>query len=227
MAPTLPPMGWRDSHRTPEGGAPAQRGDGAADRRSAAAEGMRADGSYFDPEFQAYVVPVVLGHHRISARADDVLVTTLGSCVAVCLHDPVARLGGMNHFLLPGQPEDGGQGVPTRYGAVAMERLLEDLLARGARPERLEAKLFGGARVIATSQDVGVANAAFALDWLARQGIAQAGQDLGGAAGRRVMFFPASGKALRRFLRPETEREAMAQELDALRLLQRHAGTAA
>ncbi|MBP2295287.1 chemotaxis protein [Azospirillum rugosum] len=192
--------------------------DGTVDRRTAA-DGLRADGSFFDPEFQAYVVPVVLGHHRISSRADDMLVTTLGSCVAACIHDPVALVGGMNHFLLPGSPVGDGFGVATRYGSVAMERLINDLLARGARRERLEVKLFGGARVIETSLDVGAANRDFALDYVRREGLALAGEDLGGPAGRRVHFFPTTGKAFRRLLRPETERETVHQELDFLKAL--------
>ena len=193
-----------------------QASSAALDRRAAGAEGLRSDGSYFDPDFHAYVVPVVLGHHRISSRSDDMLVTTLGSCVAACVHDPVARVGGMNHFLLPGAPSEAGIGIATRYGGVAMERLIRDLLDRGARRERLEVKLFGAARVIDSSLDVGAANAAFALDFIKREGLELAGSDLGGAHGRRVHFFPTTGKAMRRLLRPETERETVTQELDYL-----------
>jgi chemotaxis protein CheD len=191
------------------------------DRRAAGAEGVRSDGSYYDPDFKAYVVPVVLGHHRISSRTDDMLVTTLGSCVAACLHDPVARVGGMNHFLLPGAPQEGGIGIATRYGSVAMERLINDLLARGAAKERLEVKLFGAARVIESSMDVGASNAAFVLDFVKREGLRLTSRDLGGASGRRVHFFPTTGKAMRRLLRPETERETVSQELDYLRSLKR------
>ncbi|WP_051340553.1 chemotaxis protein CheD [Azospirillum halopraeferens] len=210
----------------PVDGVPVPRPVPGTDRRAGAVGGLRPDGSYFDAEFHSYVVPVVLGHHRISSRADDMLATTLGSCVAVCLHDAGVRVGGMNHFLLPGRPEREGQGAPTRYGECAMERLLEDLLARGARPDRLEAKLFGGARVIDSSFDVGLTNATFALDWVAQRGIRLTGRDLGGTAGRRVLFFPASGKVLRRFLRPDAEREAIARELDALRTLGANPGRA-
>ena len=196
-------------------------GHGAPD---GAASDPCVDGSYFDPEFRAYVVPVVLGHHRISGRADDMLVTTLGSCVAACIHDPVARIGGMNHFLLPGSPAGGsGYGMATRYGSVAMERLINDLLERGARRERLEVKVFGAARVIDTSLDVGAANAAFVLDYVAREGLALVGRDLGGPVGRRVHFFPTTGKAFRRLLRPETERETVRQEMDYLSVLKRAA----
>ncbi|WP_114858766.1 chemotaxis protein [Azospirillum brasilense] len=194
----------------------------AIDRHGADSDGPRADGSYLDREFGAYVVPVVLGHHRISGRDDDMLVTTLGSCVAACINDPVARVGGMNHFLLPGSPSGGeGYGVATRYGSVAMEWLINDLLERGARRERMEVKLFGAARVIDTSLDVGAANAAFAVDYVRREGLALAVQDLGGDKGRRVHFFPATGRAFRRLLRPEAERETVHQEMDYLQALRR------
>ncbi len=182
-------------------------------------EDGRSGDSYYDADFKAYVVPVVLGHHRISSRADDMLVTTLGSCVAACLHDPVARVGGMNHFLLPGAPAEGGIGVATRYGGVAMERLIGDLLALGARMERLEVKLFGAARVIDSSLDVGAANTAFVLEFIRRERLILTGHDLGGVTGRRVHFFPATGKAVRRLLRPEIERETVSRELDCLRTL--------
>ncbi|GAA4247711.1 chemotaxis protein [Azospirillum formosense] len=192
------------------------------DRHGADGDGPRMDGSYLDREFGAYVVPVVLGHHRISGRDDDMLVTTLGSCVAACINDPVARVGGMNHFLLPGSPSGGeGFGVATRYGSVAMEWLINDLLTRGARRERMEVKLFGAARVIDTSLDVGAANAAFAVDYVRREGLALAVQDLGGDKGRRVHFFPATGRAFRRLLRPEAERETVHQEMDYLQALRR------
>ncbi|HEY0833299.1 MAG TPA: chemotaxis protein [Azospirillum sp.] len=201
-----------------DGAGNAQR-SGAPDRRGGTGDGVRSDGSYFDPEFNAYVVPVVLGHHRISSRTDDMLVTTLGSCVAACIHDPVARVGGMNHFLLPGAPTENGAGPATRYGGVAMERLVNDVLARGGQRDRLEVKVFGAARVIDTTFDAGVANAAFVLDYVKAAGLKLTGQDLGGASGRRVHFFPTSGKAFRRLVRPETERETVSQELDCLRAL--------
>jgi chemotaxis protein CheD len=191
-----------------------------SDRRSASGEGLRADGSFYDPEFKAYVVSVVLGHHRISSRSDDMLVTTLGSCVAACIHDPVAQVGGMNHFLLPGDP--GGPaslGTVTRYGAVAMRRLIDDIVKRGGQHERLEVKVFGAARVIDTSLDVGAANTDFILSFIDGEGLKLTGQDLGGTVGRRVHFFPTSGQAFRRLLRPDVERETMSEELDCLTLL--------
>ncbi|MDQ2105890.1 chemotaxis protein [Azospirillum isscasi] len=183
-----------------------------ASRRAADA---RQTGGYFHPQFRAHTMKVFLGHHLISDRSDVMMVTTLGSCVAACVHDPATAIGGMNHFLLPEVPEseDGGAGAAARYGSVAMERLINDLLSHGAQRGRLEVKLFGGARVIDSSFDVGQRNAAFALDYVRREGLKLVGQDLGGASARRIHYFPHSGRAMRKMLRPEALSETANQEL--------------
>lgn len=183
-----------------------------ASRRAADA---RQTGGYFHPQFRAHTLKVFLGHHLVSDRSDVMMVTTLGSCVAACVHDPATAIGGMNHFLLPEVPEseDGGAGAAARYGSVAMERLINELLSRGAQRGRLEVKLFGGARVIDSSFDVGQRNAAFALDYVRREGLKLVGQDLGGASARRIHYFPHSGRAMRKMLRPEALSETANQEL--------------
>ena len=142
---------------------------------------------------------VIQGEHAVSGDPDTVLTTVLGSCVAACLHDPVRGVGGMNHFLLA----DGGDGEivadeAMRYGAYAMEILINDLMKRGARRERLEAKLFGGAKMIETLHDVGSSNAAFAQRFLEDEGIPIVSASLGGRRARRVEFWPASGRARQR-----------------------------
>ncbi len=185
---------------------------GFAGRRAAEA---RHGGSYYNPQFQAHTLKVFLGHHLVSDRADVMMVTTLGSCVAACVYDPAAAVGGMNHFLLPEVPESeqGDASAAARYGSVAMERLINELLSKGAKRDRLEVKLFGGARVIESSFDVGHQNARFALDYVRREGLKLVGQDLGGASARRVHYFPHSGKAMRKMLRPEALSETANQEL--------------
>ena len=183
-----------------------------ASRRAADA---RQTGGYFHPQFRAHTLKVFLGHHMVSDRSDVMMVTTLGSCVAACIHDPATAIGGMNHFLLPEVPEseDGGAGAAARYGSVAMERLINELLSRGGRRDRLEVKLFGGAHVIESSFAVGLQNARFALDYVRREGLKLVGQDLGGASARRIHYFPHSGRALRKMLRPEALSETVNQEL--------------
>lgn len=139
-------------------------------------------------------VAVVQGEFMVSADPEVQLSTILGSCVAVCLHDPVARLGGMNHFLLPfGQEE--GNNRPVRYGVFAMEMLINALMKDGARKNRLQAKLFGGARISTELRDIGQSNAAFARDFLATENIPCLAESLGGTNARRLIYQPATGHA--------------------------------
>jgi chemotaxis protein CheD len=156
-------------------------------------------------------VHIVQGEHHVTEDPEVVLTTILGSCVAACLRDPVAGVGGMNHFLLPGGDPRTGAEDSVRYGVHAMELLVNALLAKGARRERLEAKLFGGARLITGLTDVGAMNAAFAEDFVRREGLNHVGGSLRGDAGRRIQFWPVSGRARQVFL-PKDTSEVFARE---------------
>ena len=146
-------------------------------------------------------VHVVQGEYSVSDRQDVVLTTILGSCVSTCLWDPVARIGGMNHFLLP----EGGSAKAQqfRYGLYAMELLINGLLKMGANRARLEAKLFGGAAMSDGLGNIGAANGAFALRFLADEGIPCVAQSLGGRQARRVRFTPSTGHAQQMLLQPD------------------------
>jgi len=145
---------------------------------------------------------VVQGSHLVSAEREVVLSTILGSCVAACIRDPVAGVGGMNHFLLPEAP-GGGQG-DRRYGVQAMELLINALLALGARRDRLEAKVFGGARMTAGLTDIGAKNAEFVRRFLSEDGIPIVGESLGGLLARRVHYTPSTGAAAQQLVRDPT-----------------------
>lgn len=136
---------------------------------------------------------VIQGQFRVSRDEDEVLTTILGSCVATCLCDPVARVGGMNHFVLAEGTELGGMGY--RYGAQAMELLINGLIKMGARKNRLQAKLFGGAQLDPALGRIGEANGRFALQFLTAEGIACVAQSLGGDRARRIRFAPTTGQA--------------------------------
>lgn len=126
------------------------------------------------------------------------ITTILGSCVATCLHDPVARVGGMNHFLLP---EGGGSGASAAsFGINAMELLINALIKQGADRSRIQAKVFGGARMIAGLSDVGQKNADFVLHFLRSEGIKCTGESLGGTQARRVQFWPEENRARQRVI---------------------------
>jgi chemotaxis protein CheD len=152
----------------------------------------------------AFVTTVQPGGFTVTRRRDLVLGTLLGSCISACICDVQAGIGGLNHFLLP---NDGGGAArstanATRYGVHAMEMLINEILKLGGERSRLQAKLFGGANVIAlsTATPVGERNQKFSLDFLRREGIPVTAADLGGERARRVFFKPSANKVLVRVL---------------------------
>lgn len=157
-------------------------------------------------------VHVVQGEQFVTVDPEVVLTTLLGSCVAACMRDPVAGVGGMNHFLLPGGKSYGSSLQAERHAVHAMELLVNALLQQGARRDRLEAKLFGGARLIDGLTDVGRQNAEFAERFLADEGIRHIGGSLRGEHGRKIQFWPVSGRARQSLMEREN-----AQVFDAER----------
>jgi len=144
-------------------------------------------------------VHIVQGEYYVTDDPNLVLSTLLGSCIAACIRDPVAAVGGMNHFLLPGAEKD-ANAESERYGVHLMELLVNGLLQKGARKSRLEAKLFGGARTMENLSDIGHKNATFAERFLKTEEINFLGGSCGGDNGRRVQFWPVSGRARQAFI---------------------------
>lgn len=140
------------------------------------------------------------GDHHVSAEPDIVMSTILGSCIAACIRDPGLKLGGMNHFLLPEGENGISEDEARRYGVNAMEILINSLLRAGARRDRLQAKLFGGAAMFAQLRNIGAENAAFAQRFLQAEGIAIIGGDTGGTQARRIRYRPSTGQAMQRLL---------------------------
>lgn len=169
-----------------------------------AAEESMATHHYFDREFDSAAVKLLPNEYYVTPE-DMVLSTVLGSCVAACVRDSTAGVGGMNHFMLPDDGSGnhgGGVSASMRYGAYAMEMLLNELLKAGARRERLEAKVFGGGAVLAnmTMLNIGDRNAEFVLRYLQMEQVKVMAQDLRGSLPRRVSYFPKSGKVMVRKL---------------------------
>ena len=149
---------------------------------------------YNDHHFQYDAVKVLPGEYFVS-NEDLVIMTVLGSCISACLWDGRVRAGGMNHFMLPDGDSADGFG---RYGSYAMELLINEMLKKGARRESMQAKVFGGAQVMAgfTTLNVGERNTKFVLDYLAMERIPVVSQDVLDIHPRKVCFFPVTGKAL-------------------------------
>lgn len=154
---------------------------------------------YYDNTFEMEAIKLLPGEYYVTNR-DLVIVTVLGSCVAACIRDRATGIGGMNHFMLPEDKSEGDSPVATaaRYGAYAMEMMINQLLRSGAKRENLEAKLFGGGNVLRgfTVTNVGERNVEFALGYLKTEGIRVVAKSLLDIYPRKVYFFPASGRVM-------------------------------
>ncbi len=150
---------------------------------------------FYDAHFQSEAVKVLPGEYFVF-NEDMLIMTTLGSCIAVCLWDRNARIGGMNHFMLP---DNGGSGADSgRYGSFAMELLINEMMKMGANRMTMEAKVFGGGAVISgmSSINVGERNTEFVMDYLKTERIPVVSKDVLDIYPRKVCFLPASGKAM-------------------------------
>lgn len=156
-----------------------------------------AGNRYFDRHFEVEAVKVLPGEYFVTT-SNMVLVTVLGSCVSACIRDRTKGIGGMNHFMLADSGDEGAISASARYGTYAMEILLNHLMKLGARRPNIEAKVFGGGRVMSslTSSQVGERNSKFVIDFLTTEGIPVLAQDLLDVYPRKVYFFPANGRVL-------------------------------
>ena len=151
------------------------------------------------PEFDRGVVTTVhQGDCHVSNLPDVTFSTVLGSCVSACVRDRVANVGGMNHFLLAEQSGSAKDryGASARYGAFAMEQLINKVLSQGTgKKGNLDIKIFGGGKINSALDDVGAKNIEFVRQFLTDEGYVVTSEDLGGAYARRVLFKPHSGRA--------------------------------
>lgn len=133
------------------------------------------------------------GDCLVSGDELDVFCTVLGSCIAACVYDPVAGVGGMNHYLLPYSRDEAHS---ARYGDEALPLLLELVYRAGASRHRLCAKLYGGARTLVHETDIGQMNTMMARHFFEINRIAVTDTDLGGRTARWIKFHPASGHSV-------------------------------
>jgi chemotaxis protein CheD len=186
-----------------------------------------APARYFDREFQVQSVKILPGQYY-AAAGEGSICTVVGSCVSSCLWDPVLRIGGMNHFMLPGDtsPTRSPWGISTRFGVYAMEVLINEMIHLGADRRRLVAKVFGGAQVLQgfDTLDVGAMNSRFILDFLHEEEIQVQAQDLLGVHPRKLHFFPATGKVRLKRLYLQQDDAVQRQEREYLDRLAGSAG---
>ncbi|UVT21045.1 MAG: chemoreceptor glutamine deamidase CheD [Nitrospira sp.] len=150
-----------------------------------------------DRRFPHEIASILPGEFFVS-REPMVVYTVLGSCISACIRDPIVRVGGMNHFMLPEPKENAHDswGESTRYGSFAMESLINEILKRGGIKSRLEIKLFGAGRIYDGHIDVGDKNAKWVIQYLKSEGLTVLKTDLGDVFPRKVYYFTESGRVL-------------------------------
>jgi len=169
---------------------------------------------FYDAHFKNDAVKILPGEYFVY-HEDILIMTTLGSCIAACLWDRNARVGGMNHFMLPeGGSSPGANNDSGRYGSYAMELLINEMMKRGASRGSMEAKVFGGGQVISgmSTMNVGERNTQFVVDYLKTERIPILSKDVLDIYPRKVCFLPASGKAMVKRLAPANAEALVAQD---------------
>ena len=170
--------------------------------------------SYYDRIFAAKAVKILPEQYH-ATNDTTVITTVLGSCVSVCLFDTTNGVGGMNHYMLPGDsgvscsPETGS----ARYGTHAMKLLVEHVIELGATHANLEAKVFGAGRVMDGMSDIGRQNADFALRYLKERRIRITAVDVGDTCPRKIYFYPATGQAFVKRIQGQTLSPELFQSL--------------
>jgi chemotaxis protein CheD len=147
---------------------------------------------------EAYAARLLPGEYYVTIK-DECIYTTLGSCISACIRDRISGVGGMNHFMLPASTDANSWkstnlSAATRYGNFAMEHLINVILKNGGQRKNLEAKLFGGGRIMQNMTDVGMRNIIFVRDYLKIEEIKVSSEDVGDIYPRMVAYFPATGK---------------------------------
>ena len=163
--------------------------------------GFESINRYWDTTNNIYAAKLLPGEFYVSMTGE-LITTVLGSCVAACIRDRVTGIGGMNHFMLPDSTicndiswTNTPVNAQARYGNIAMERLINVILAGGARRENLEIKLFGGGKVLQIDSDIGYKNIDFVKRYLDTEGFEIAAEDVGGNRPRKIQYYPSTGRA--------------------------------
>jgi chemotaxis protein CheD len=154
---------------------------------------------HWDAAAKSWIVQILPGEFYVT-QAEEIIATVLGSCVSTCIRAPDIGWGGMNHFMLPDDPRKDAGGDALRYGCFAVERVINELLKRGADRSELEIKVFGGGHVIAGLGDIGRSNVEFVRNYLREEDLASVVEDVGGPWARRLRYYPSSGRALLKHL---------------------------
>lgn len=161
--------------------------------------GFETINRYVDKAMGVITAKILPGEYYVT-RNEEMITTVLGSCISVCIYEQKTGIGAMNHFMLPQSSGNNDaedlMSESFRYGDVAMERMINDLLRNGADKDSIVFKAFGGGQIIKQMTSVGERNIKFLHKFMVMEGYKLTASDLGGPHPRKVNFFPKTGKVM-------------------------------
>ncbi|MBM3202798.1 chemoreceptor glutamine deamidase CheD [Candidatus Woesearchaeota archaeon] len=182
-------------------------------------QGFESIGRRWNEKERITEAKILPGEFYVTGKNERIL-TVLGSCIAVCVRDIKTGVGGMNHFMLPlisqerlNEESRAIIGTATRYGNFAMEHLINTILKNGGRRGFLEVKVFGGGRVMNAMTDVGQKNIDFIFKYLDSEGLRVIAKDVGDVHPRKVLYYPATGRARVKKIIDNTVERIVSREL--------------
>ena len=190
-----------------------------------ALRGFRTINRYWDRLHHCYAAKLLPGDYYITTH-DEIIVTTLGSCISACIRDRIFGIGGMNHFMLPRQSlfvdnwSNTRLSLANRYGSNAMENLINDILKNGGERKNLEVKIFGGGKILAQMTDIGRNNIEFIKQYIQTEGLNLLAEDIGGVHPRKIIYFPLTGKVRVKKLRSLQNQTIIERETQYLQDIQ-------
>jgi len=170
---------------------------------------------YHDSRKNMNVIKIMPGEYYVTNQ-EEIVTTVLGSCISACIRDPVAGVGGMNHFMIPSHGREltaQDKQLVTRYGLYAMEHLINDIFKFGGRRQNIEIKLFGGGNIMSSGGNIGDQNIKFVTEFVQTEGYMVTSKDMGDVFPRKVKYCPLSGKVMMKKLTQVNKAEIENQEL--------------
>lgn len=172
-------------------------------------------------KYKSQIAEIYPGEYYVTTQKNIILSTILGSCVSVCLHDPVNQVSGINHIMISSkaQYKISNDSLDTKYGIHAMEVLVNEMIKKGAQRSFIQAKVFGGGKVLLKgSNSIAYNNIVFALSYLENEDISVLSQDTGGLHGRKIFFFTSNFKVyLKRIYMSQLIQKTYEKELESFR----------
>ncbi len=149
-----------------------------------------------------------IGEYYVTNNPHILVILGLGSCVAIVLYDPMAKVGGLAHTALAISTGNQAKGNPGKYADTAIDVMVKEMIDLGANKKRIKAKIVGGACVLSTAgkkttsiMKIGERNVAAVKSKLEAEGISLVGEDTGRDYGRSLKFFTSSGKVVVKSMR--------------------------